>query len=107
MKRRVLIAGDAREDMLALYAYITANDSALRAELVLGRLQEACHSLAEQSFRGNVPVELQPLGVKDFREIHVGLYRIVYRVEEAGVVVYGVADGRRDMQGFLARRLAR
>ena len=107
MARRVLIAVDAREDMMALYAYIAANESRARADRVLSSLQEACNSLAEQSFRGNMPGEMQLLGVRDYREIHIGRYRIVYRVSESEVTVYGVADGRRDMQGFLARRLAR
>jgi toxin ParE1/3/4 len=32
-------------------------------------------------------------------------YRIIYRVRKKTIYVYLVADGRRDMQSLLARRL--
>lgn len=107
MPRRVVIADDAREDLLSIYDYVAANHSPQQAERLLDRLETACLSLAQQSLRGNMPIEMQLLGVQDYREIHLGPYRIIYRVEEDRVVVYGVADGRRDMQGFLLRRLTR
>jgi toxin ParE1/3/4 len=50
---------------------------------------------------------MQLAGRTDFREIGHKLYRIIYRIEGDDVVVYGVADGRRDMQSFLHRRLVR
>lgn len=107
MPRRVLIAPDAWNDLLALYGYVAAHDSATRAERVLTTLEAACHSLSEQPMRGIIPAEMQLLGVQDYREIHVGFYRIIYQVNDAEVIVYGVADGRRDMQSFLHRRLVR
>jgi len=107
MPRRVVIADDAREDLLSIYGYVAAHHSPERADRLLDRLQAACLSLAEQPLRGNMPIEMQLLGVQDYREIHIGTYRILYRVNEGQVVVYGVADGRRDMQGFLQRRLTR
>ncbi len=32
-------------------------------------------------------------------------YRLIYRVMDASVIVYMIADGRRDMQSLLERRL--
>ena len=32
-------------------------------------------------------------------------YRLIYRVSEQDVVVFVIADGRRDMQSLLTRRL--
>ena len=32
-------------------------------------------------------------------------YRLIYRVMDASVIVYTIADGRRDMQSLLERRL--
>jgi toxin ParE1/3/4 len=108
MPRRVVVAADARADLQALFAYIAEHDSLAAAERVLAGLREAAASLAEQPLRGRMPREMQLLGRTDFREIVVHkTYRIIYRVEEDAVVVYGVADGRRDMQGFLYRRLVR
>ena len=39
------------------------------------------------------------------REVHFKPYRIVYRVLGEDVYVYLVADGRREMQALLSRRL--
>jgi len=45
--------------------------------------------------------------VFDFREVHVGPYRIIYEMGGRVVWVLAVLDGRRDIQDVLARRLLR
>lgn len=57
--------------------------------------------------RGNFPKELLFLGIKEYRESFFKPYRIIYRVMEDTVYVYLIADGRRDMQTLLTRRLLR
>jgi toxin ParE1/3/4 len=49
--------------------------------------------------------ELQAVGIADYRQIFVKPYRIIYRVTGQRVLIYVVADGRRDFQTLLARRL--
>lgn len=107
MERRVTVSGDARDDLQALYTYATAHESAARADALLDRLQAAALSLADMPSRGHVPAEMRLLGVNDYLEIHHGPYRIIYKVQTDHVVIYGIADGRRDMQSFLQRRLLR
>jgi toxin ParE1/3/4 len=41
----------------------------------------------------------------DFREAFCKPYRIIYRVERNTVYVYLIADGGRDIQTLLSRRL--
>jgi toxin ParE1/3/4 len=48
---------------------------------------------------------LLALGIRDYRETFFKPYRIIYRVEGKRVYVYLIADGRRDMQSLLERRL--
>ena len=55
--------------------------------------------------RGNYPRELLDLGIKDFRQVFFKPYRLIYRVMGRDVVVLVIADGRRDLQSLLARRL--
>jgi toxin ParE1/3/4 len=43
--------------------------------------------------------------VRDFRETAFKPYRVIYRVEGKRVLVYVIADGRRDLQSLLSRRL--
>ena len=45
------------------------------------------------------------LGIKEYRQVFFKPYRLIYRVMNADVVVYVIADGRRDMQSLLTRRL--
>jgi toxin ParE1/3/4 len=45
------------------------------------------------------------LGIKEYRQAFFKPYRIIYRVIDEQVVVYVIADGRRDMQTLLSRRL--
>jgi len=43
--------------------------------------------------------------MRDYRETFFKPYRIIYSVEGTRVDVYMIADGRRDMQALLSRRL--
>ena len=45
------------------------------------------------------------LGVREYRQTFFKPYRVIYRVVGECVYVYLIADGRRDMQALLQRRL--
>jgi toxin ParE1/3/4 len=45
------------------------------------------------------------LGLREFRQVLFKPYRMIYRVMENNVYVLLIADGRRDMQKLLQRRL--
>jgi toxin ParE1/3/4 len=55
--------------------------------------------------RGSYPRELLGLRIKEYRQVFFKPYRLIYRVVARDVVVFVIADGRRDMQSLLARRL--
>lgn len=57
--------------------------------------------------RGAVPPELQALGIAEFRQQIVGIYRILYRIDEDRVSIVLIADGRRDLERLFERRLLR
>jgi toxin ParE1/3/4 len=61
--------------------------------------------LSEFPERGAYPKELLALGVREYREIFFKPYRIIYRVLNKNDYVLLIADGRRDMQSLLQRRL--
>ncbi|MCG5515837.1 MULTISPECIES: type II toxin-antitoxin system RelE/ParE family toxin [unclassified Ectothiorhodospira] len=75
------------------------------ANHVLNRLLEVVEGLVEFPERGSYPKELMALGIKDYRQTGFKPYRVIYRVLGDRVVIYLIADGRRDMQSVLARRL--
>jgi toxin ParE1/3/4 len=103
--RRVVLTEDAERDVEELYAYIAEFDSTKNADHVLDRILDAADSLATNPERGSQPAELRAIGMEEFRQVFFKPYRIIYRVEDAQVVIYLIADGRRDLQSLLARRL--
>ena len=101
----VLLTQDAERDLDDIHSYVATYDSPENADRVLDRLVEVAEGLAANPERGSVPKELQSLGIKDYRQAFFKPYRMIYRVVNERVVVYLIADGRRDMQTLLARRL--
>ena len=105
MTFQVLLTDDASRDLEELYDYIESHDAPGRAEYVLEQLEQAFSSLSENPGRGAWPKELLAVGLREYREIFFKPYRIIYRVMAEKVYVLVIADGRRDMQSLLQRRL--
>ena len=105
MPYRVLLTQDAVNDLEELDTWIATHDYPEHADYVLDRISEVFQKLAELPERGTYPKELSALGIPEFREVFFKPYRIIYRVERRTVYIYLIADGRRDMQTLLSRRL--
>lgn len=107
MRFEVLLSEDAERDIEDIHHYVARHDTVEEADRLLAALEEACFALSKLPKRGNVPKELLPLGITEFREVHHKPYRVIYRIADRKVIVYCVVDGRRDMQSLLQRRLIR
>ena len=107
MPFEVLLSEEAERDIEDIYRYIAEQDGVGKAVRVLANLERACMRLAAFPRRGNIPKELRPVGIAEYREVHYKPYRMIYRISARTVVVYCVLDGRRDMQTLLQRRLLR
>ena len=105
MKYRVLLTDDAVHDLEEIDDYISKHDSPQNADYLLKQIEELILTLADFPDRGAFPKELLSLGIKEYREVFFKPYRIIYRVIGADVIVYMTADGRRDMQTLLQRRM--
>ncbi len=105
MAYRVVLTEDAERDLSDIVTFVAKNDSPRSAEYVLGRILDIADNLAIEPTRGSTPKELRALGDREYRQVFFKPYRLIYRVVEQQVVIYLVADGRRDMQTLLARRL--
>ena len=101
----VQLTDDATRDLEEICDYIERHDAPGRADYVLDQIEKILQSLSEHSRRGNYPKELLDLGIREYRELFFRPYRIIYRVIESNVYVLVIADGRRDMQSLLQRRL--
>ena len=80
-------------------------DSLSNADYVLDQLMEVVEGLANFPDRGAYPKELLALGIREYRQAFFKPYRVIYRVIKKQVVIYLIADGRRDFQTLLARRI--
>jgi toxin ParE1/3/4 len=101
----VVVERRAEDDLDEITEYIAAHDSVERAVDVATKIERSFAALETFPNRGAHPKELLDYGNRDFREIHFKPYRIIYRVLEREVVIVLIADGRRDMQALLTRRL--
>lgn len=104
-KFEVLLTEGAEQDLEAIHDYIADFDCVANANYVLDQLMAVVDTLSRFPERGSYPKELVALGIKEYRQTSFKPYRVIYRVIDSQVVIYLIADGRRDMQSVLARRL--
>lgn len=104
-KFEVLHTEGAEQDLEAIHDYIFEFDCVANANDVLAQLMDVVESLSRFPERGSYPKELVGLGIKEYRQTFFKPYRVIYRVTGRQVIIYLIADGRRDMQSVLARRL--
>jgi len=105
MSLPVFLTDDAARDLEDLYDYIALQDVPGKADHVLEEIEKALNSLSENPQRGAYPKELLAIGLREYREVFFKPYRIIYRIIAERVTVFVIADGRRDMQTLLQRRL--
>ena len=95
----------AEQDLEDIHGWIAEHDTPPNADRVLDRLLHVADTLSAFPERGSVPRELLALGMREYRQVFFKPYRLIYRVQERKVFIYLIADGRREMQALLARRL--
>lgn len=103
----VVITLDAERDLQEIFDFIAAQDSVVPAEAVLRELERAIESLARHAARGAVVPELAALGMRQYRQLIVKPYRVIYQLHESHVFVVLIAHAARDMQSLLQLRLLR
>lgn len=101
----VLLTEGAEQDLEAIHDYLAEFDGIANANAVLDGLMDVVESLSQFPERGSYPKELLSLGIKEYRQTIFKPYRVIYRITGSQVIIYLIADGRRDMQSVLARRL--
>ena len=95
----------ARRDLRSIHDYIARNDSIAKADYVARKVIEEALSFAKAPARGAHPAELQAFVRRDYRQVFFKPYRVLYKTRGETILIAVIADGRRDMQSLLARRL--
>ena len=103
----VLLSPEAEQDLLEIYTYTAAIVGQEQADTILGKLEQAILSLENLPLRGNVPPELEIVGITRYREIHVHPWRIIYEALEGVVHVHWENDSRRDVAEKYKKKMIR
>jgi toxin ParE1/3/4 len=101
----VHLTAGAETDLADIHGWIAANRAPEQADAFLDAMLVKVESLEAFPDRGSVPGELDAIGIHEFRQLVVPPYRLIYRVIVDHVFVLLIADGRRDFQALLERRL--
>jgi len=98
---------DARQKMTVVSEKLDGHGSLglLHADDVLDAVMHVVESLSRFPERGNYSKELVGLVIKEYLQTFFKPYRAIYRVTGNQDTIYLIADGRREMQTVLARRL--
>lgn len=100
----VLWAPVAIRDLNKILDYIE-QDSLSAAQKLFDQIKLRSETLSSTPLRGRLVPEIARSEIASYRELLVPPYRLVYRVGEMTVVVVGLFDGRRDLEGILLSRL--
>ena len=107
MTYSVYFSINAEQDLLEIYDYIKESGYPINAKTLLSELKKSCLSLSANPERGHIPKELDRIGVFEFREIHMKVYRIIYQITGSKVIIHCILDGRREIQEILTHRIIR
>jgi toxin ParE1/3/4 len=105
----VRIAHAAEADLDGIHAYITEAASKAVADHFLDALVDKAAMLETFPGRGSIPPELAGYASAKVRQIVIGDYRMVYRIDEAKrtVSIIVVAHGRRNLEKVITERAVR
>jgi len=101
----VIWSNRAATDFEHIIEYI-ANDSSVNAFQEFKRIRDKAFSLYRFPQRGRIVPELQAQGVRQYRELIIPPWRVVYRISERSVHGLCVLDSRQNIEDILLQRLA-
>jgi toxin ParE1/3/4 len=106
MNFTVRLTSAACRDLMEIYDWIAEHDSQKKADYVLDKLNEAAESVAALPHCGTRVNELPPGTEAEYGQVYFKSYRVVYEIMRNEVVIHLIADGRRNLQSLLMRRLS-
>ncbi len=104
---RVRWAEVAAEDLLSIIDYVVDRDGVDAAERLYDQITQAAQSLVTMPRRYRIVPELEAEGIRGYRELLVGPYRLMFAIRDDDVVVLTAVDGRRDLGEVLIERALR
>ena len=104
MRHDFVLTPDAADELLAIWQYLTDNDSEGAADRVIERLYGECQKPNEMPRMGHYRDDLLD---RRHRFWNVWSYVIAYRWEKKPTQIVAIVHGARDLDAFYARRRAK
>ncbi len=105
MSLKVVILQSAETDLKEIRTYLTKQFSTQTWQNTYANLKAAIRHLGSQPYAGSVPEEIEKLNLSQYRQIVLGMNRIIYEVREQTVYVHIIADTRKNLPTLLMKRL--
>ncbi len=97
----------ATVDLDRIFEYVADNSGFERAFALYEKIRGHITTLTTLPRRGRIVPELRDIAVREFRELLIRPYRIIFRLDGRKVVLVGILDGRRDLESILVDRALR
>jgi len=94
----------AKNDLIEIIKYISINNP-MNALNVLKKIEDRINTLNHFPERGGYVPELYKNKIKDYRQLIVSPWRIIYKIDKNIVNVLIIFDSRRNTQDILFERL--
>lgn len=104
----VRITAGAERDLRAIYERRLAQretEGEDGADALLDELIAALEPLGDRPAKGPVVPEMAALGIRDYRQLSLPPFRMIYLPADDVVTVVVIADSRRDFHTLLAERV--
>lgn len=105
-KFKVNWAGPARLDLIDISEFI-AEVSPASALKSIKKIRERVSTLFFEPKRCRVVPELANQGITKYRELIISPWRVIFEIDDKTVLIVVVADGRRNLEDLLFKRLLR
>ena len=100
----VNVTANAKSDLRNIVSFISQNNPQTALK-ILEKLEAKINTLDHFPHRGGYVPELLKRNIKDYRQLIVSPWRIIYRVDENIVNILVIIDSRRNVQDILIQRL--
>lgn len=101
---RLVWAPNAIRDLDEILDYAATKRGPEDAERLYRKIVPRVDGLTRFPKRARLVPELRRVGVREYRELIVSPYRILFRLAGQSIVILGVFDGRRDLTELLLTR---
>jgi toxin ParE1/3/4 len=105
-KREVRWSEPAESDLWSIIEFID-QDRPLTAQSTLLKIRKRAQSLRDAPQKGRRIPEFERLGLLEYREIVISVWRLFYRISGREIEVVALFDSRRNVEDLLFLRLTR